>query len=81
MTNYHRHAYPVAGPSGEQSLSRLVFPDAHDGPCDNPKPVIVLDPRDIETLRPLQRALDGQPHAGLQALVHAVESLVETRVS
>lgn len=81
MTAYHRHAYPVPGPSGEHALSTLVFPDGHDGPCDNRHPVVVLDPRDPETLRPLQRALDDQPHAGLQAMLHAVDALCGERVS
>jgi hypothetical protein len=82
--HFHRHAYPVAGTSGEHALSRCVYPDGHespDSPCDNPHAVWVLDPRDLDTFRPLQAALDAQPHAGIRSLVHAVETLLAGRVS
>ena len=72
--NWHRHAYPITGDG--PILSRAVYPDGHDGPCDNPHAVLVLDPRDPDTLKALQRALDDQPGVGLRSLLHAVESLL-----
>jgi hypothetical protein len=43
--------------------------------------VLVLDPRDPDTLKALQRALDDQPHPGLRSLAHAVETLLGSAVA
>ena len=81
--NWHRHAYPLPGPAGDESLSLCAYQDGHNGPCDNPHRVIVLDPRDPDSaaFKALQRALDDQPGIGLRSLVHAVESLTDGAVA
>jgi hypothetical protein len=38
--NWHRHAYPITGDG--PILSRAVYPDGHDGPCDNPHAVTLV---------------------------------------
>ena len=79
-TRWHRHAYPT-GPDAPDYLSFAAYRDGHDGPCDSPHAVLLLDLREPDTLKALQRALDDQPGVGLRSLARAVESLLSERVS
>ena len=72
----HRHCPYVAG---VPYPGVAAFPDGHDGPCDNPHPVLVLDLAD-ESVRHLMRAYDEQG-TGLRAMRDAVSSLLGEAVS